>query len=401
MTAQPLSHLPLRATDLVGDLPNPLLLRRHAPVLDGLRGVAILLVLLMHLMPSGPSTTLLGKFAKSFAEIGSAGVDLFFVLSGFFITGILLNAKGAPHYFRNFYARRVLRIFPLYYGMLLVSLVLIPLIWPPTSPDARRIVHDQGWLWLYVSNIKGSFSALDRPFSAGWMQFDHFWSLALQEQFYLIWPVLILLLNRRWMIWLCTMLIGLALATRCWLYWNGDETAAFYSLTLCRLDELAIGSLLALMGRERLNIARMKNIATIAALTCGVILAAIWNTDARAMTLGGTLFSFLFGALVVLALATAPNNPLRTLLTLQPLCKIGQFSYAIYVLHPMLLAILANFITYQRLGTIVHSGELGVFLYLIIGFALTLAAGWASWHLYEKHFLKLKRFVENPKKAVV
>lgn len=376
------------------ELANPLRLRGHAPALDGLRGLAILMVVFFHATPSAPGTTLLGTVVKSAAEVGAMGVDLFFVLSGFLITGILLEAKGSPRYFRTFYARRSLRIFPLYYGVLFVSLVLVPLIWPMTSADARRIHQDQGWLWFYASNIKGSLSTLDRPFSAGWYQFDHFWSLAVEEQFYLVWPVLILLMGRRTMMGICVALIAAALALRGCLYWRNDQTAAFYSLTPCRIDELAMGGLLALLGRGRMNVPVLKYIAGATLIVCAAVLAIIWKTDARAMVLGGTLFSCFFGALIVLVVTGGKRGGFKTLFNFAPMRIVGKYSYAMYVLHPFLLAVMGDYLSARRLGSIAHSGGLGVFLYILMAFAVTFAAGWLSWNLYERHFLKLKRFFE-------
>src|SRR6266568_1801981 len=93
---------------------------KHIPALDGLRGLAIILVLLFHFTPESGGHTMIGVLTRWVSRLGWCGVDLFFVLSGFLITGILFDAKGLQHYFRNFYMRRVLRIFPLYYGVLLL-----------------------------------------------------------------------------------------------------------------------------------------------------------------------------------------------------------------------------------------------------------------------------------------
>ncbi len=386
----------------IAEIQNPLHLRGHNPALDGLRGLAILMVVFHHATPDSPSTTMIGRASKVLADYGAVGVDLFFVLSGFLITGILLQAKGGPHYFRTFYARRSLRIFPLYYGVLLVSLVLVPMIWPMTTPAGQRIHHDQGWLWLYASNIKGSLSTLERPFTAGWYQFDHFWSLAVEEQFYLVWPVLILLISRRAMVGVCAVLMAVALGLRGWLYYKGDQTAAFYSLTPCRIDELAMGGLLALLGRTSINAGHLRKIAGAVFVVCGGVLVLIWKTDARAMIVGGTLLGLFFAALIVLVVCGGPGDWVRGVFNLYPMRVVGKYSYAMYVLHPFLLAALGDYLSYKRLGAMTHSGGLGVFLYIVIALAVTFLAGWLSWNLYEKHFLKLKRFVEydRPKASV-
>jgi peptidoglycan/LPS O-acetylase OafA/YrhL len=178
-----------------------------------------------------------------------------------------------------------------------------------------------------------------------------------------------------------------ALALRWWLYQKGDETSAFYSLTPCRIDELAMGGLLALIARQPLNITRLKYAAYSLLLLSAAALAAIWNTDLRSMIIGGTLLAFLFGALIVIVLTANPRNPARQIFSLYPMRTIGKFSYAMYVLHPLLLVWLGKWLFSHT-----HSGGVGIFMYMIIAFAATLCAGWLSWHLYEKHFLKLKRF---------
>ncbi len=373
---------------------NPLRLRGHVAPLDGLRGLAIILVLLVHFTPPGNSHTLVGALTKAIASAGSAGVDLFFVLSGFLITGILLDAKGSPRYFRTFYARRALRIFPLYYMILFMSFVVVPWVLPSNSPEHQWLFSHQTWLWLYASNIKTAMGTAVQPFSAGWLQLDHFWSLAIEEQFYLIWPLLVLLLSRRKMIFVCVALLAVGLGIRSWLYFKGDQTMAFYTFTPCRMDELAMGGLLALVSRDPRNTARIMKVAPVAFVITGVALFATWETDLRAFVMGGTMLGVFFAALLALVVAGSERSPLRRIFELRILRLFGRYSYAMYVLHPFLLAAMAEFISYQWLGKQAHSGPVGVFLFLLIGFAATLAAGWTSWNLWEKHFLKLKRHFE-------
>jgi len=129
----------------------------HVPVLDGLRAVAILGVMLMHFTIVEPrilqASNLPDRVLWQIGLAGWVGVDLFFVLSGFLITGILLDTKGGEGYFRNFYMRRVLRILPLYYGSLVVLFLVIPMVAPAIVHDIGRLSHGQVWLWTYLSNI--------------------------------------------------------------------------------------------------------------------------------------------------------------------------------------------------------------------------------------------------------
>src|SRR6185369_10595810 len=161
----------------------------HIPVLDGIRGLAILLVLVAHF--NGEAILkeyypLVGPIATKLALTGLMGVDLFFILSGFLITGILLKTKNSEHYFLNFYARRVLRIFPLYYGVLLFVFWVLPNI-IKLDVAAKYITSQQWWLWTYLNNFPGHPS-LD---SSKIYQLGHFWSLAVEEHFYLVWPLMV------------------------------------------------------------------------------------------------------------------------------------------------------------------------------------------------------------------
>src|ERR1700741_834818 len=155
---------------------------RYIPQFDGLRGLAILLVLIGHsgFLEAMPDAGML--------EYTRFGVDLFFVLSGFLITGILLDSKESPHYFRNFYPRRVLRIWPLYYLVLFLAFVVAPLFQPAMRPTAAR---DWSAFAFYVQNIVFAHR-VTYPFGLGAT-----WSLAVEEQFYLTWPLLVFLLKKR------------------------------------------------------------------------------------------------------------------------------------------------------------------------------------------------------------
>ncbi len=378
---------------------DPLRLRGHVPVLDGLRGLAIGLVLLRHFTPLGDGQSFIGTLVKGIAKVGGFGVDLFFVLSGFLITGILLSSKDGPRYFRNFLARRAVRIFPLYYGVLIVVFVLLPLFHRASSPEFQTLQQRQGWLWVYGTNIFTSMSTDERSFSAGWVQMDHFWSLAVEEHFYLFWPLIVFLLPRRGLIAACIALVAIALATRLGYFLKQSDTMAFYTLTPCRADALAIGGLIAILARSPSASAFVKKLAAPLLLIAIAILAATWNADLQVFVLCGTLMALLMGALMILVLTRSPGHPLRLALDNPIMRTLGKYSYAIYVLHPFLQSVMNEHLSYQRLAGWTHSGVAGTFCFLAIGLAGSVALGWVSWHLYEKHFLKLKRFFEYQEKA--
>src|SRR5437763_217904 len=160
----------------------------YIPQLDGLRGTAVIMVLIGH-----AASFVEGLPYAGMVEYVRFTVDVFFVLSGFLITGILLDAKGSNHYFRNFYVRRVLRIFPLYYGFLFVFFILAPALRPPTPGGPFEGWRaSQGWFWSYLSNYQLLFPQWVRPYPL-----SHFWTLAVEEQFYLFWPTVVLLTSRK------------------------------------------------------------------------------------------------------------------------------------------------------------------------------------------------------------
>ena len=219
------------------------------PDLDGLRGIAILLVCLFHFNSVATTPGLFGRVVDaSFLHLWF-GVDLFFVLSGFLITKILLEAKGSASYFSAFYMRRVLRIFPLYYLTLLVYLFVSIVRQLHTGQPQDYLT--QLAFWFYVQNW---VIVWHRAIGV----IGHFWSLAVEEQFYLVWPLVIYWLSRRGLKWLSLALIAIAflvkLAILFFQFPSPDLCVyASYTLTPARLDTLAIGGLAALLatsGRE-------------------------------------------------------------------------------------------------------------------------------------------------------
>src|SRR5262249_41446351 len=158
---------------------------RYLPELDVLRGFAILAVMFHHIGKDVPALHLEG-----IGRYGWTGVDLFFVISGFLITRILMEAKTKPHYFRNFYARRVLRIWPMYFALLLFAFALLPLAMPTLR--ARIFAEAHPWQ-AYLFFVQNLFSVKEIAFGPVGVT----WSLAIEEQYYLLWPLLVLLLSRR------------------------------------------------------------------------------------------------------------------------------------------------------------------------------------------------------------
>lgn len=200
--------------------------------LTDLRGIAALLVMTMHFFNQLDINMPLLSVFYELSKIGQTGVTLFFVLSGFLITRILINSKEQSSYFKNFYIRRTLRIFPLYYLFLVLYYYLFPLIL-----EAPVSFESKPFYFLYLQNFAITFQWLanDGP--------GHFWSLAVEEHFYLIWPFIVFTCPKRALKKLIYIIIFAALIARFYLSYSGHE---IMWLTYARMDSLAIGGLLAI-----------------------------------------------------------------------------------------------------------------------------------------------------------
>lgn len=359
----------------------------HIPALDGLRGCAILGVLLLHLTsamtaPAGAPA----RLVKQAFSIGWTGVDLFFVLSGFLITGILYDSRHTPHRFRTFYARRALRILPLYYGFIVLLFAVPPLLGAAAyaTPWRQQLPY-----WLYVQNLW--------PMRGGALAFaGHLWSLAIEEQFYLVWPLLVFTLPRRAMLWVCAACVAGALAFRVGSVLTADDLHRVYFITPARIDGLALGGALALVMRGSGGAARLRRMApAVLAAAAAVVAAAPLHPSgfdpggAYMVAAGYTALALLFAAVLVLAV-DGRASPLPRLLSTRPLRFFGRYSYGLYVVHVPVIALgrLAGLTPDAFAGT---RGELPALLgYVVLMGGASLAVALASWHLYEKRFLKLK-----------
>ena len=367
--------------------------KAHVPLLDGLRGLAILLVLFYHqtiLVSAAPMDEWLARISA----VGWIGVDLFFVLSGFLITGILYDAKGSANYFRNFYARRVLRIFPLYYAVVIFSLVVLPQLGHYKAANFGRIAGDEIWYWVFLSNVSIAAAGQFRH-----AILDISWSLAIEEQFYLIWPLVVLFFSRSALLKICLGCIAFSLGLRIVLVLTGVSPIAVYVLTPCRLDGLAVGALLALSVRGTANAPAWTRHAPKIFLASGALLLALalWQGglawDNRwVQTLGYTLLAIFFGALLAQILVTAPQTRLARVFGSSVLIAFGIYSYALYLFHMPVRGVLRDFV-FNRFPFFVF-GSLVVWqiLFYVVATGLTLALAFLSWQLYEKHFLALKRY---------
>ncbi|HSQ66390.1 MAG TPA: acyltransferase [Polyangiaceae bacterium] len=366
--------------------------RVHLAPLDGLRGLAIIMVLSLHFIGDSTPRGTLDRAVVKVASFGSWGVDLFFVLSGFLITGILLDAKSSPRYFRNFYVRRTLRIFPLYYGVLLLLFIVLPLLPVPYPGGLAESASHQRWLWPYGTNF---YLAAHHDWALPYV--SHFWSLAVEEHFYLFWPVIVLLCSPALLRRVCVAVIAVALGLRCALAFRGAGDVELAVLTPLRLDALCVGGLLAELTRSA-GIERVARWARPAFV--GAAMLVLLDSAAGTRTHGalrdvllaarGTFVALTFGAMLVLAVVAARTSLLGRFFGSRVMRFFGKYSYGLYVFHGVVAFALYDWRTEdllaRRLGW--HLGA--VLVQTAAGVALSLLISVASYELFEKHFLRLK-----------
>ncbi|MGD0629039.1 MAG: acyltransferase [Terracidiphilus sp.] len=345
---------------------RPTWLPTYIPELLGLRGLAVLAVVFYHCHPR-----LVGTPVHYASLWGWAGVNLFFVLSGFLITSILLEARNKERYFRNFYGRRVLRIWPVYVLLLVVVYLNAPWFIGATITQA---VKTAPWL-AYIFFLQNLFH-LTLPPAIG-----PTWSLAIEEQYYFLWAPIVRFLRRPWMLAaiLASALIISPLVRFADLHWMT------LTHTLIHLDGIALGSLLAL-GLYTLTLSRR------AWLWIGLG-AMFIGFSATATIAGGTSFldsslALAFAGAVLASIAsTGARNPLNTILRRGPLAFYGRISYGLYMIH---IAIFIYFGWFDaRMDKYGIPGNLAVVAFRL---AASTAAATLLWYAFESQILKLKRY---------
>ena len=368
---------------------------RHLPALDGVRGFAVLGVACSHLFPGTPHSSL-DTFVHNTFAFGASGVDLFFVLSGFLITGILYDSLPDPGFFRKFYARRVLRIFPLYYGVL-AAFALAALIF------GLNFHHQLLSLALYLQNSTLIAQRIRDYAGPTFLPLPHFWSLAIEEQFYLVWPVTVFLLRtRRRLLGFCAAALLLCPFLRSFLFLHGVNYYIVETNTLCRSDSLLAGAALALLFRSRLHDRVLRAAAWIflAGAGSGVLLAyasshgPFFNTATGYQIFLAFDFSALALTFVGVITLSLHSRPVSAVCTLRPMRWLGKYSYGIYVLHLILFGYLYEPLRHLLSLYLTPNKATGILIAGILIFLLSLLAAYLSYHLFEKHFLRLKRFFD-------
>lgn len=353
--------------------------RQYYPALDGLRGIAILMVVAFH-----------NFNYTNYFFFGWLGVDLFFVISGFLITEILLNTVDEPKYLRNFYLRRILRIFPLYYLLLIICLLILPAI-PSLQESMHYYSKNQLWYWFYLQN----WLYILKPQGSNNLLI-HLWSLAVEEQFYLIWPFIILIVrNKKTLLAITVILFAAIMITRS-ILWVTNTGTPFTDLFLyTRIDGLCLGCSLALL--RKIKPALIGNSIAII-VTCFAIMNFIFFffnrnngfTFPYFTFIGFTTFSVLFLLLVNESISN--ENGVTAKLFKIPLLKFfGKISYGFYIIHwPVYKFSTPFFMSIQK-----NNGDTNSLTSKIISSCLAtilaLSLSILSYHFFEKRFLQLKK----------
>jgi peptidoglycan/LPS O-acetylase OafA/YrhL len=359
---------------------------KRIPALDGLRGIAILMVLMRHsiFVMKTHSRILLPILAAG--KLTWSGVDLFFVLSGFLIGGILLDAKHSPRYFKTFYLRRVFRIFPLYYlvvGLFLFSRLPFRIL-PGTIGEHVPVSIP----WIAYLTLTQNFWIAGLP---GAMEAT--WSLCIEEQFYLVIPLVIRNLTRRQLVATLVAVVASVPALRVLMHYyypHGDYFC--YVLTPCRADVLCLGVLAAVLVRTpagwRLLLSRRMWLrGGLLLLFAGVVYMtwAGYGAFRPPMTTFGLSCIAFFYTLVLLAVVSTNRETVRDVLCNRWLTKLGTLAYCLYLVHvPLIHAGRWAFATALR-----KSDNAAWFLGGMLGIAASLIVASFSWTYFEKPLLKI------------
>ena len=355
----------------------------HIKWLDGLRGLAILLVLLGHFFPIFP-----------LFKIGWVGVNLFFILSGYLITGrLFVHAEegGGKFYFRNFYWRRFLRIFPLYYGCLIIFFGLLPLVYKRYFVHFGQLYREQWWYWTYLSNWRIVMYGMSDNSILSTM-----WSLAVEEQFYLVWPFIFLFVvrsNKKIVVVLGALLLAIVARVL------AHQPALAYFSTLTASEPLLIGSLLCILEKEgRLPLSsRLLGALVFPAILLLVFILLqnpdldLWNEGL--IRWGYTCIDILFSCLLYkLVVVGRYTRLLRSVFSARWIVWMGRYSYGIYLFNWFVIQMLV--IRWNGLLKAMGFGDgASLLVSSVAGIVVLLGCSWLSFRYFESKFLRLKNFV--------
>jgi len=345
--------------------------------LDGVRAIAALMVVVFHFFRDLTPDTQFLSIVKDISYFGQTGVTLFFVLSGFLITRILIYTKETEGFFKNFYLRRTLRIFPLYYLFLLIWFFIAPLIitMEPTT------FSQQFYYYSYLQNFARTFDwDVAGP--------THFWSLSVEEHFYLFWPFMVFFLSKKNMFRSIFIIILFSIVLRAIMI---DSDYSVFIFTFTRFDSLAIGSLLALLELRKFfrpeNSRKFLVLLGGSVISIGLLYAFLSEEfgDYR-QNIRYLLFSLIYFATIGFLLCIKNGHVINRFLKTGFLNYTGKISYGLYVYHPLVFLICAEHFETDFLA-----------LNFIIGLILSYLIAGLSYHFFESRFLSLKKYFDYKK----
>jgi peptidoglycan/LPS O-acetylase OafA/YrhL len=306
------------------------------------------------------------------------------VLRAFLITNILLHTKSREGYFQNFFVRRSLRIFPLYFTALGVCLWLLPILSSTTAFDLPRA--NQAYLWTYLTNVRMAWLN-----SWCFGPLDHFWSLAVEEHFYLVWPVVVFCLSPKALLRISVAAILLVGVARTIAATNPAFDLAMDVLTIFRLDALCYGATLAVLMNQGLSSDRMEVIAKRALPVLFTLALMVALLGRSLLGLPNSLCPAIWTLLLGFLLTRHSKHWISRIANHKLLRWLGKYSYGMYVVQLPLLSILTPTLMIHSLSALTNNRVLSNIAFVPIMFAITMLLGFLTYHLLEKHFLRLKR----------
>jgi len=366
---------------------------QRIPQLDGVRGLAISMVLVVHYftcqIKADPGTFL--GVLKSITGLTWSGVDLFFVLSGFLIGGILIENRGAPNLLKVFYVRRACRIFPLYFLWLIIFIVCVQFV---KDPIYGGLFRDPLPLWSYLTYLQNWVMAHEGRYGSNWMGIT--WSLAVEEQFYLILPFIILFTPRKWLLVLLVLLILITLRIRSLIYYHHPHVGfPAYVLLPCRWDALFIGVIGAMGIRHaRVHQWLKANVwflyAILFILSIGVIYLGVVSpgTLSYRMVRGGYTWLALFYLTFIYIVLFSPNRLLQKFIQARALIFLGMISYGVYIFHQAVTG-LCHIVLLGKNEPTITDWKSGFVTLLSLGVTISLA--YLSYRYFESPITRLGR----------
>jgi peptidoglycan/LPS O-acetylase OafA/YrhL len=321
-------------------------------------------------------------------KLGWSGVDLFFVLSGFLIGGILVDARESEHYYATFYIRRAFRILPLYMVLLFLGFVVVELSSHFGQGAASIPIHPAPWQF-YLTFTQNFYFGRHADATAWYLHPT--WSLAIEEQFYLTLPLLIRKVNKERLLALSAGMVLFFCALRSLLYWHGTiNLMQCYVLPYCRFDSLFIGVTCAMLVRKP---ALYSHLQKHPELPIGMVIVTggafffmdpnLWSRNPVLHTVGFTIIGLFYASLMMLVLVR-PTGVISRALSYGPLMRLGTISYCVYLIHGSVISIVDSLLRHW-----LNPSEVQAWASTILGTVITLLVAWVSWGIFESRMISL------------